>query len=76
MVYKCFGPSAMVGTVCCECSVEAAVKHVEIVVVWLTSTDTFYCVNFASMAYAVIQYPSFLQCFDAVGWVAGRASGL
>ena len=29
-----------------------------------------------SCLYVIIIYRNCLQCFDAVGWVAGRASGL
>jgi len=34
------------------------------------------CVDPVGWFYAEMVYPPFLQCFDAVGWAAGRASGL
>jgi len=46
------------------------------IVFFCFSLDYFVFVSFAFVALGLISSVLCLQCFDTVGWVAGRASGL
>jgi len=58
----------------CHCELKPEIKIAKLVKIkdFLTYPYTFLC----SLHAFHIMFKHCLQCFDAVGWVAGRASGL